>query len=74
MADLPSTINSEKVRREVATAAAERFGRKCGNLVYEHGQWWLCRPDGSQYSVVDVENSESNSRFGFEQVKEADTD
>lgn len=60
--------NTEAMRRKVITAAKTHFGGKNNNAVFEHGQWWIFRPDGSQYSVIDAEGPGTTNGFDFEMV------
>jgi hypothetical protein len=76
MRRLPSTINRTGIMHEICQAALSRLdvrtGMRGNHPVYEHGQWWLQCGDGSQYSVIDVEDG-TGIRFDFEQVTEAST-
>jgi hypothetical protein len=69
MSMLLTEQNTKKVGNLVLKAARVKFRtRKVGQSHFEHGQWWYCHPDGSQYSVVDSEPSIANTGLDFEQV------
>ncbi len=60
--------NTPAMGKKVATAARKYFHKRDVRTVFEHGQWWVCLPDGSQYSVNDAETD----GFDFEQVTPPD--
>lgn len=62
--------NTDQMRRKVTKAAHKHFGKTGNNAVFEHGQWWICRTDGSQYSVNDATGPGTTDGFDFEMVTE----
>lgn len=65
---LNSQRNTEAMRRRILNAANKHFNSKGNNAVFEHGHWWICRKDGSQYDVVDAEGIGTIDGFDFEMV------
>ena len=76
MSKLNSVINTPEMQERIyqAAAASDEFNGKTIDLHYEHGQWWVCCDDGSQYSVVDASGGNSIDGFDFEQVTPSDED
>jgi len=68
---LPSTINNQIIRGRIHGAALSvldvRTGLGGNHTVFEHGQWWLVLGNGTQYSVVDIDNN-GEHEFDFEEV------
>jgi hypothetical protein len=63
---LKSTRNNPTTEREIRKAVRSLGYR--GDLVFEHGHWWLMLPDGSIYDVVDAEGPGSAYGFALEKV------
>lgn len=63
---LPSTINNRTIERRIRRAIRALGYR--GDLVYEHGHWWLTLNDGSIFDVVDAEGGNSVDGFALERV------
>lgn len=63
--------NTSAMERRVLAAARARFRERKITAVFEHGQWWITRADGSQYSVVDT-SGHFPCGFDFEQVTAPD--
>ena len=67
-------LNTEKntaaMGKRITTAAHKHFGSTGNHAVFEHGQWWIIRNDGSQYSIVDAEGPGTTNGFDFEMVTE----
>lgn len=66
MTQLPSTINSRATERRIRRVVRELGYR--GDLVYEHGHWWLILFDGSVFDVVDASGPGSHDGFSLERV------
>jgi hypothetical protein len=60
--------NTSTIRKRITRAAHKHFGSTGNNADFEHGQWWITRRDGSQYSVVDAEGPGTIDGFDFEMV------
>ena len=68
---LKTEQNTKAMSKRITAAAHKHFGSTGNNAVFEHGHWWICRRDGSQYSVMDAEGIGTTDGFDFEQVTEA---
>ena len=62
--------NTPVMGKRITTAAHKHFGSTGNNAVFEHGQWWITRRDGSQYAVIDAEGPGTTDGFDFEMVTE----
>ncbi len=65
-------VNTPAMDRRVAAAARKHFHKRDVRTNYEHGQWWISLPDGSQYSVNDAEGPGTTDGFDFELVTQPD--
>lgn len=63
---LPSQQNTRAMERRIRKAVRAMGYR--GDLVFEHGHWWLMLPDGSAFDVVDASGGNSVDGFGLERV------
>ena len=63
---LPSERQTDAVYRRIR-AACRALGYR-GDLVFEHGHWWLLLPDGSAFDVVDASGPGSVDGFALERV------
>ena len=64
---LPSTINSQRIERQIATAA-RAAGYRRFDLVFEHGHWWLlAKANGETFDCVDTAEG-----FAFESMDDGD--
>lgn len=63
---LPSTRQTTRVERAIRRAVRALGYR--GDLVFEHGHWWLLLPDGSIFDVVDAVGPGSVGGFALEPV------
>lgn len=63
---LPSTQDTRKIERQIRSAVRALGYR--GDVVFEHGHWWLTLPDGSIFDVVDAEGPDTVNGFGLERV------
>jgi len=63
---LPTERNTRSTERRIRKAVRELGYR--GELVYEHGHWWLTLPDGSIFDVVDASGENSVDGFALERV------
>lgn len=45
---------------------------KAVDVIFEHGQFWVCQADGSQYAVEEGTGPGTFNGFTFEQVREAE--
>lgn len=63
---LPSTQNTRSMERRIRRVCRELGYR--GDLVFEHGHWWLTLPDGSIFDVVDVQGGTAIDGFELERV------
>jgi len=63
---LVSTTNTREAEDEIRSYAREKFGDG-GDLVFEHGQWWLVFGSALTFSVVDCEK-DGEHYIDFEQV------
>lgn len=68
MGALPSTQNTRAIERRIRRAC-RAWGYR-GDLVYEHGHWWLTLPDGAIFDVVDAEGAGAIDGFALERVSE----
>lgn len=64
---LPTERNTPTMERRIRRALRE-LGYRRGDLVYEHGHWWLMLPDGSIFDVVDATGPGTAYGFGLERV------
>ena len=70
--DLPSTINTPAIQKQIH-AVAWRRGFRRFQLHYEHGQWWLTIPrTGAAWSIVDATGGSAIHGFDFEQVTQGE--
>jgi hypothetical protein len=63
---LPTEQNIQAIERRIRRAI-NALGYR-GDLVYEHGHWWLMLPDGGIFDVVDAEGPNTIDGFGLERV------
>ncbi len=63
---LPTETNTRAMERRIRRAVSEMGYR--GNLVFEHGHWWLMLRDGTIFDVVDAEGPTAVDGFGLERV------
>lgn len=63
---LPSEQNNRATERRIM-AAVRALGYR-GDLVFEHGHWWLMLRDGSIFDVVDADGPGSVNGFSVERV------
>jgi hypothetical protein len=69
MAKLKTETNTPAMRKRVLAAARAHLGGRLGyTAAFEHGQWWILRSNGAQYSVVDAEGPRTTDGFDFEMV------
>lgn len=69
MTDLPSAQNTRAMERRIRRAC-NALGYR-GDLVFEHGHWWLTLDDGSIFDVVDaggLPNAQTIDGFMLERV------
>ena len=66
MTKLPSERQSTRTERRIRQAARALGYR--GDVVFEHGHYWLMLPDGSIFDVVDAEGPNAINGFAFERV------
>lgn len=65
-APLPSERNTPTMERRIRKAV-KALGYR-GDLVFEHGHWWLTLPDGSIFDVVDQIGGKAVDGFALERV------
>ena len=66
MSNLRSEHNTTTVERKIrSTVRALGYH---GDVVYEHGHWWLVLRDGSVFDVVDTDGGNSVNGFALERV------
>lgn len=63
---LPSTQNTRAIERRIRRVCSDLGYR--GELVYEHGHWWLTLRDGSIFDVVDAQGGDAIDGFALERV------
>jgi len=63
---LPSTQNNYYMERKIHRVV-KALGYH-GDLVFEHGHWWLILPDGSIFDVVDQIGGDAIEGFALERV------
>jgi len=67
---LNTETNTKAMGQRITKAANAHFGTTGNVAVFEHGHWWVCRNDGSQYSVNDATGPGTTDGFDFEMVTE----
>ena len=63
---LASQQNTRAMEKRIRRVVRELGYR--GDLVFEHGHWWLTLPDGSIFDVVDQQGGNAIDGFALERV------